>query len=334
MNLTLHNLTPVSQCPEHRPLLAIVGPTASGKSDLAIEVALAVDGEVINADAMQFYRGMTIGTARVSEAETRGVPHHLLAHLDLGEEASVAAYQAAARHVANEIRARGHLPILVGGSGLYVRAVTDAMNFPGTDAKVRATLEAEAERIGVQPLFRRLAEADPAAAAAIEPRNVRRVIRALEVIEITGQPFSANLPTYTYFSEPTLQIGLTASRPTLDRRIHERVQTMLERGLVDEVRGLDALGLRNGVTASRAIGYQQVLRHLDGDLTLDAAAAEIVQTTQRLVRKQETWFKRDPRITWLDLETPADRDHVLRTTLEAVQRNLSLPDPPPARPVE
>ena len=279
-------------------LIAVVGATATGKSDLAAGLARALDGEVVNADSMQLYRGMDIGTAKLPAAERQGIPHHLLDVWDVTRTASVAEYQALAARVIDDIEARGKVPVLAGGSGLYIRAALGDLDFPGTDEEVRERLEAELAAAGPAPLYARLAERDPAAAAAILPSNGRRIVRALEVIELSGRPFSATLPDYDS-GRPAVQIGLRLPRPELDRRIEARVDRMWRQGFEAEVRGLEGAGLRAGKTASRALGYQQMLRHLDGDWTLDQARAETVRATRRFARRQESWFRRDPRITWL-----------------------------------
>jgi len=279
-------------------LIAVVGATATGKSDLAVSLARAVDGEVVNTDSMQLYRGMDIGTAKLPAAERQGIPHHLLDVWDVTRTASVAEYQALAARVIDDIEARGKVPVLAGGSGLYIRAALGDLDFPGTDEEVRERLEAELAAAGPAPLYARLAERDPAAAAAILPSNGRRIVRALEVIELSGRPFSATLPDYDS-GRPAVQIGLRLPRPELDRRIEARVDRMWRQGFEAEVRGLERAGLRAGKTASRALGYQQMLRYLDGDWTLDQARAETVRATRRFARRQESWFRRDPRITWL-----------------------------------
>jgi tRNA dimethylallyltransferase len=277
-------------------LVAVVGATATGKSDLAVSLARALGGEVINADSMQLYRGMDIGTAKLSMVQRQGIPHHLLDIWDVTQTASVAEYQVLATEVIDDIEARGKVPVLAGGSGLYVRAALGDLNFPGTDEKVRERLEAELAATGPAPLYERLAAWDPRAAAAILPSNGRRIVRALEVIELSGRPFSATLPGYNS-SRPAVQIGLQLPRPELDRRIEARVDRMWQQGFEAEVRGLE--DLRAGKTASRALGYQQMLRYLDGEWTLEQARAETVRATRRFARRQESWFRRDPRITWL-----------------------------------
>ncbi|OLT47041.1 tRNA (adenosine(37)-N6)-dimethylallyltransferase MiaA [Saccharomonospora sp. CUA-673] len=307
-----------------RPV-AVVGPTATGKTDLGVELALSLGGEVVNADAMQLYRGMDIGTAKATVEERRGVPHHLLDVLDVTETASVAAYQRDARAEVERLLAAGRVPVLVGGSGLYVQAVLDDLRFPGTDPEVRAALEAEADGAGARALYERLERLDPAAAAAILPGNVRRIVRALEVIEITGEPFSANLPTPGPPRYDTVLVGVDRDVAELDERVTLRVDRMFAAGLVDEVRALEARGLREGRTASRALGYQQVLAALDAheapetgtDAATDVdpfaqAADETAQATRRFVRKQRKWFRRDTRIRWFDGADPHLGDHVLR----------------------
>ncbi len=299
--------------PVRHPVVAVVGATGTGKSAVALALAEALDGEIVNADAMQLYRGMDIGTAKLPAGERRGIRHHQLDVLEVGQEASVAAYQAAARDDLAAIRARGRRPILVGGSGLYVRAALDDLTIPPTDADVRRRWETYAAEHGAEALFARLRASDPLAAQRILPTNSRRVIRALEVIELTGRPFSASLPARRYL-HPTVTIGLTLGRATLDARLAERTARMWTDGLVDEVRGLVGRGLREGRTASRAIGYQQVLAQLDGAMTEEAAIAATVAATRRFVRRQESWWRPDPRVHWL----AADRPDLVAAALERV----------------
>ncbi|WP_326596190.1 tRNA (adenosine(37)-N6)-dimethylallyltransferase MiaA [Streptomyces sp. NBC_01803] len=282
-------------------VVAVVGPTAAGKSDLGVALARRLGGEVINADSMQLYRGMDIGTAKLTPVERRGVPHHLLDIWDVTETASVAAYQRLARDHVDRLLAAGRVPVLVGGSGLYVRAAVDRLDFPGTDPGVRARLEADLARHGSGALHARLAAADPPAAEAILASNGRRIVRALEVIEITGRPFTANLPgpAEERGVYRTLQIGVGVDRAELDTRITARVHRMWAAGLVDEVRALEGAGLRAGLTASRALGYQQVLAALAGECTEEEAREETVRATRRFARRQESWFRRDPRVRWL-----------------------------------
>jgi tRNA dimethylallyltransferase len=297
------------------PVLAVVGPTAAGKSDLGVELALRLGGEVVNADSMQLYAGMDIGTAKLTVAERRGVPHHLLDIWPVTKTASVAEYQRAARRIIDDLRAAGKVPILVGGSGLYVRAVLDDLDFPGTDPAVRARLEAELERVGPAALHRRLAELDPDAAAAILPSNGRRIVRALEVIELSGRPFTARMPSYESVY-PSVQIGLEVPRPELDERIARRVERMWRAGFVDEVRRLAAAGLADGRTAGRALGYAQVLRMLAGEWTEEQAKAETIRATRRFARRQESWFRRDPRVHWLPYDAPDLVDRALALVAE------------------
>jgi tRNA dimethylallyltransferase len=288
------------------PVVAVIGPTAVGKSDLAVALAHRLGGEVVNADSMQLYRGMDIGTAKLTEAEREGVPHHVLDVWDVTAEASVADYQQRAREAIADVRSRGLVPLLVGGSGLYVSAVLDDLRLPGTDPDVRARWEAALDAEGAEALHARLAELDPVAAASILPSNGRRLVRALEVVELAGS-FTASLPLPGPDGNPVpgvpgdvVRVGLELPREVLDDRVAQRVVRMWEAGLVDEVRGLEAQGLRRGTTAARAIGYAQVLRVLDGELDEATAMVDTVQRTRRFVRRQESWFRRDTRITWLD----------------------------------
>ncbi|MFE4592553.1 tRNA (adenosine(37)-N6)-dimethylallyltransferase MiaA [Streptomyces laurentii] len=302
-------------------VIAVVGPTAAGKSDLGVFLAQQLGGEVVNADSMQLYRGMDIGTAKLTVEERGGVPHHLLDIWDVTEAASVAEYQRLARAEIDRLLSVGRTPVLVGGSGLYVRGAIDALEFPGTDPEVRARLEAELEERGSGVLHARLAEADPEAARAILPGNGRRIVRALEVIEITGKPFTANLPGHESVYD-TVQIGVDVARPELDERIATRVDRMWEAGLVDEVRALEAHGLREGRTASRALGYQQVLAALAGECTEDEARAETVRATKRFARRQDSWFRRDPRVHWLS-GAMADRGELPGQALTLVERAVT-----------
>jgi tRNA dimethylallyltransferase len=283
------------------PVIAVVGPTGSGKSDLAVNLALALDGEVINADAMQFYRGMDIGTAKITTAERRGVPHHLLDILDVTQEASVSDFQQQARSLIGDIHARGKRAILAGGSGLYVRAALDVLEFPGTDPKLRARLEADHIRLGTPALLDRLRALDPVSADRVS--DARRIIRALEVHELTGRPFSSFMPRREYY-QPAVQVGLSVDREVLRERLAVRVHRMVESGLLEEVRMLDARGLRQGKTASRALGYSQFLRVIDGTSTVEQAAEETIVATRQFARRQLTWFRADPRITWLNWQDP------------------------------
>jgi tRNA dimethylallyltransferase len=285
-------------------VVAIVGPTASGKSDLALDVASAVGGEVVNTDSMQVYRGMDIGTAKLTEGEWRGIPHHLLDILDVTEPATVAEFQRWARDVIDDCRGRGVTPVLVGGSALYTRAVLDRFEFPGTDPALRAELERELAAVGAETLHARLAEVDPVAAERIVPSNGRRVVRALEVVALTGRPFSATLPARDYVYPDAVQVGIDIPRPELDERIEQRVQRMWDAGFVEEVRRLAAAGLGEGRTASRALGYQQVLAFLAGEITEDEAKRQTVVGTRRFARRQDAWFRKDPRIAWVGWDDP------------------------------
>ncbi|MET8680536.1 tRNA (adenosine(37)-N6)-dimethylallyltransferase MiaA [Streptomyces sp. NPDC004647] len=296
-------------------VIAVVGPTAAGKSDLGVALARHFGGEVVNADSMQLYRGMDIGTAKLTPAERQGVPHRLLDIWDVTEAASVAEYQRLARAEIDRLLAEGRTPVLVGGSGLYVRGAIDALEFPGTDPEVRARLEAELKADGSPALHARLAAADPEAGRAILSSNGRRIVRALEVIEITGRPFTANLPGHDAVYD-TVQIGVDVGRPELDARIAARVDGMWNAGLLDEVRALEAVGLREGRTASRALGYQQVLAFLAGECTEEESRAETVRATKRFARRQDSWFRRDPRVHWLS----GAADH----RAELVGRSLTL----------
>lgn len=291
------------------PVLALVGPTAAGKSDLGVQVALALTAkgwpaEVVNGDSMLVYKGMDIGTAKPSLAQRAGVPHHLIDILEVTQTASVAQFQVWARDAIADCRARSVLPVLVGGSALYVHAVLDDMAFPPTDAAVRARWQAELDRLGPQALHDQLAARAPDVATDILPGNGRRIVRALEAIELTGT-FVAKLPPPHYALAGVQQIGLTIGKEALAQRIRQRVDQMWAAGLVDEVRELAGRGLRDGLTASRALGYRQVLAFLDHQLDEDQAKAETIAATWRFARKQATWFKRDQRIDWLPYDAPS-----------------------------
>jgi tRNA dimethylallyltransferase len=286
------------------PIVAVVGATASGKSDLALDIAERLGGEIVNTDAMQVYRGMDIGTAKLPPTERRGIPHHLLDLLDVTEPATVAEFQRWARDEIAGCRERSVVPVLVGGSALYTRAILDEFDFPGTDPDVRARYDAELAEHGPEELHRRLAGLDPVAAAGIIATNGRRIVRALEVIEITGRPFTATLPPPTYADPRTVQVGVDIDRPTLDTRIADRVRRMWDQGFVDEVRRLADQGLRDGLTANRALGYRQLLAFLDGEITEDDALEQTIRATRRFARRQDSWFRKDPRITWVDHDDP------------------------------
>ena len=293
------------------PIVAVVGATAAGKSGLSLDLAEALGGEVVNTDAMQVYRGMDVGTAKLPPAERRGVPHHLLDLMTVREPLSVADFQERARALVADLRGRGVVPVLVGGSALYTRALLDRFDFPGTDAAVRARLESELAEVGSAALHDRLRGLDPEAADRILVENGRRVVRALEVIELTGRPFSASLPVLEYVDPHTVQIGVDIDRPTLDRRIEQRVAEMFEAGLVEEVERLLGEGLAGGRTAGRAIGYREVAAYLDGEIGLDEARQRTVVATRRFARRQDTWFRKDPRIVWVRYDDPARLDVAL-----------------------
>lgn len=284
--------------------IAVVGPTATGKSDLAIKLALQLGGEVVNADAMQLYRGMDIGTAKLPPAQRCGVRHHLLDVLDVTQAASVAAYQRDARAVVEALLTAGRVPVLTGGSGLYVQAVLDDLEFPGTEPGLRAALEADLAAQGAPALHERLHHLDPVAAGRILPSNSRRLVRALEVIHLTGRPFSASLPRPGPARYQAVIVGLDTDPAILDARVDARVDRMLADGLVAEVRELLSHGLREGRTASRALGYQQIIAALDEGTDPAQAAGPITQATRRFIRRQRSWFRRDGRISWLDSERP------------------------------
>jgi len=311
--------------------VAVVGPTATGKSDLALDLAEqaqasgpAARAEIINADASLLYRGMDIGTAKPSPAERSRVPHHQIDVLTVRDRASVAAFQRSARSDIDAVESRGHLAIIAGGSGLYVRALTDGLDFPGTDPAVRTRLTECAEREGTPALYAELVRLDPVAAERIEASNTRRIVRALEVIEITGRPFSASLPRYEDVA-PTVHIALRCERRLLDTRINARAHAMFERGLVEEVETLIDQGLRQGETASRAIGYSQALAVIDGTMSVPEAIASTALATRQLASRQIKWFRRDPRVQWIDVAlteegrcTDAERSRVTRQAWEHV----------------
>jgi tRNA dimethylallyltransferase len=307
--------------PRAVPIVAVVGTTASGKTGLSLDLAERLGGEIVNTDAMQVYRGMDVGTAKLPADERRGIPHHLLDTLSVREPATVAQFQGWARAVVAELRARDTTPVLVGGSPLYTRAVLDHFEFPGTDDAVRARLEAELAEVGATALHERLAAVDPEAAARILPENGRRVVRALEVVEITGRSFTASLPRLEYVEPRTVQVGVAIDRPTLDARIERRVDEMFANGLVQEVARLLEGGLAEGRTAASAIGYREVAAHLAGELTLDEARERTVVATRRFARRQESWNRRDPRIVWV----PHDAPDKVEQALAAIDGALSAP---------
>ena len=281
-------------------LIVICGATATGKSDLAVALAQEIDAEIINADSMQLYKGMDIGTAKITVEERKGIAHHLMDMLNVTQDANVAWYQENARAAIAEIQGRGKNVIVVGGTGLYIKAILDELNFPDTDPVVRAELELEFATKGIGPLFERLEKLDPAAALAIDKANSRRVIRALEVIKITGKPFTANLPREESSRYPhARQFGLVMDRDALSERISTRVERMWEQGLVAEVERLMAAGITQGITAQRALGYAQVIAQIEGKVTEEEAKEETKRATRQYARRQETWFSRDERITWI-----------------------------------
>lgn len=289
--------------PNKRPLIALVGATATGKTALSVALAQALRGEVINADSMQFYRGMDIGTAKASVTERQGVAHHLLDIYDLNVEASVATFQHLARQKITDIRARDYAPILTGGSGLYVRAALDTLEFPPTDAQLRQQLTDQVAEDGTAALTAELRRVDPQSADRLH--DARRIIRAVEVHRLTGRPFSSYMPTRQYHSmmPPVLQVGLRIDRAVLHDRIAQRVHHMIDQGWLEEVQRLQVQGLADAPTASRAIGYKQMLAHLAGELTLSEAIEATIVATRRFARRQETWFKADPRVRWIDADS-------------------------------
>ena len=281
-------------------MLVICGATATGKSDLAIALAQHFDGEIINADSMQIYRGMDIGTAKLTVEERQGVPHHLLDVLDVTQDSTVAWYQDSARQVIDEIESRGKRPIIVGGTGLYIKSILDELNFPDTDPDTRKSLELELEKIGLDAMYERLQKLDPAAGIAIDRANARRVIRALEVIAITGKPFTANLPREESTRYPDArQFGLVMDRESLDVRISARVDLMWEQGFVAEVQSLLNAGITEARTAQLALGYSQIIAYLQGRMSEEEAREDTKRATRQYARRQETWFSRDARITWI-----------------------------------
>ena len=295
-------------------LVVIAGATATGKSAISVELAKMIDAEIINADSMQVYRGMDIGTAKISVSERQLIPHHMLDVLDVSQDSTVAWFQDEARKLIDEIHSRGKSVVIVGGTGLYIKSVIDELNFPDTDPMVRHTLNKEAEEQGIDAMFARLEKLDPAAAIAIDRANLRRIIRALEVIEITGKPFTANLPRQGSTRYPNArQFGLVMDREQLSERIDQRVNQMFENGLVAEAQKLVAAGLLQGRTAQRALGYSQVVAHLQGESSLEDAIEETKRATRQYARRQETWFSRDSRIKWI-----SPRQGRLETIMESL----------------
>jgi tRNA dimethylallyltransferase len=307
-------------------LLCIVGPTGSGKSNLAINIALelaksGIKAEIVNADSMQFYKGMDIGTAKVPVDERLGIKHHMLDWLEIAEENTAARYQIEARKVISDLRAEGTLPIVVGGSMLYIAALINTFEFPGRDEALRAQLEQDLIDLGPVAMHKRLELLDETAASRIEPQNGRRIVRALEIVMITGEPFAASLPDQFESFLPVLEIGLNSAREHLVERLAERVRGMWALGLVDEVRSLEPKGIRDSKTASQAIGYSQALASIDGRLTEEEAIAETILLTQRYARRQMSWFRRDPRINWFDYQD----ENLLEEVMSLVRTSLQLP---------
>ena len=290
-------------------LVAVVGPTGSGKSELGLQLAEYMNArqrpaQIVNCDSMQFYRGMNIGTAKLSMEERRGVKHHMIDTLDIRDESTAAEYQQQVRPLIEELQAKSITPILVGGSMLYIAAALNTFEFPERDAELRQQLELELEALGSHAMHRRIAELDPIAASRIDPLNGRRVVRALEILLITGEPFSAALPDENESWQPVLEVGLNSDRAHLVERLARRVENMWQQGLVDEAQSLISSGLREGKTSSMAIGYRQALAQLDSELTQQEAIDQTVQLTQRYARRQMSWFRRDERINWFDYQQP------------------------------
>jgi tRNA dimethylallyltransferase len=301
------------------PPLALVGPTASGKSEAGIELARSLGAEIVSVDSMLVYRGMDVGTAKPTIDQRAAVPHHLIDIAEPSEPFSVARFQAVARTALDDLRSRGRRPLLVGGSGLYFRAIVDDLEFPGTDAGTREELERQAQALGARGLHRRLVMTDPVAAGRIEPGNARRTVRALEVAAVTGRPFSSFAEAWrSYPPEHVRVVGVAIDPPTLAGRIRRRVDGMVERGFLEEVRALLSVGLGGWLTSTQAIGYAEMTRHLRGELSLEEAAAHTVRRTTNLARRQLAWFRRDPRIRWVAAGTGGAMDvvHELRAELE------------------
>jgi tRNA dimethylallyltransferase len=297
-------------------LIAVVGPTGTGKSDLGLRIAEEIishggKAEIVNTDSMQFYRGMDIGTAKLSLEERRGINHHMLDVLEIQDESTAAEYQAQVRPLITEMQSRGIIPILVGGSMLYIAAALNTFEFPERDESIRADLESDLEKFGSHTLHRRLAELDPLAASRIDPENGRRVVRALEIVTITGEPFAAALPEKTESWQPVLEIGLNSDRAHLVERLAQRVEKMWRQGIVAEAESLIPLGIREGKTSSRAIGYSQALAQIDGTYSQVEAIAATTQLTQRYARRQMSWFRRDERIYWHDYQDPKTFNNVI-----------------------
>jgi len=304
-------------------LIAVVGPTGTGKSDLAIELAAHLGkrgqrAEIVNCDSMQFYRGMDIGTAKLSPEERQGVTHHLIDWLEIRDESTAAEYQAKARPLIEDLQTKSIVPIVVGGSMLYAAALLNTFEFPARDEVLRARLESDLLEVGSNELHRRLAALDPVAASRIDPLNGRRVVRALEVVTITGEPFAAALPEETKSWQPVLEIGLNSERSHLVERLHRRAELMWQKGLLGEVESLIPQGIRDGKTSSQAIGYSQALAQLDGKISQNDAVAQTAQLTARYARRQMSWFRRDERINWLDYQDP----EMLSKTIALVDQRI------------
>lgn len=290
-------------------LIAVVGPTGVGKSDLGLSIVSQIQAaggkaEIINSDSMQFYRGMDIGTAKLSVEERAGIKHHLIDWLEIADESTAAEYQAVARPLIEDLQQQGITPVIVGGSMLYVAALLNTFEFPARDAELRLQLEADLENLGPHEMHRRLKYIDPSAASRIAPENGRRTVRALEIVTLTGEPFAAALPEQPESWQPVLEIGINGPREDLLKRLEQRVSRMWQQGLVHEAEALIPFGIRNGKTSSRAIGYKQALAQIDGELSQDEAIADTVRLTQKYARRQMSWFKRDDRINWLDYQDP------------------------------
>jgi tRNA dimethylallyltransferase len=306
-------------------LIAVVGPTGTGKSDLAIQIVQHIvqrggKAEIVNCDSMQFYRGMDIGTAKLALDERQGIAHHLIDWLDIREESTAAEYQAKARPLIEDLQSRSIVPVIVGGSMLYAAAVLNTFEFPARDEALRAKLELDLIEFGSNELHRRLASLDASAASRIDPLNGRRVVRALEIVTLTGQPFAAALPEETESWQPVLEIGLNSERSHLVERLQRRAQLMWQKGLLAEVESLIPQGIREGKTSSRAIGYSQALDQLDGKINQDDAIAQTAQLTARYARRQMSWFRRDERINWLDYQDP----EVISKANSLVDQHVSL----------
>ena len=305
-------------------LIAVVGPTGTGKSDLALDIAERIiarggQSQIVNCDSMQFYRGMNIGTAKLEISERRGIEHHLIDWLEIRDESTAAEYQVAARPVIDKLQAQGVTPVVVGGSMLYAAALLNTFEFPARDESLRADLEADLIEHGSNELHRRLASLDPSAASRIDPLNGRRVVRALEIVTITGEPFAAALPDQTESWQPVLEIGLNSERSHLVARLEDRARNMWKRGLLAEVESLVPLGIREGKTSSRAIGYAQALEQLDGKISEQDAISQTAQLTSRYARRQMSWFRRDERINWLDYQDPQLKQRAFDLVDEHVQ---------------